>query len=257
MITPPAPRMAHVAVVVPAADEQDTIADCLCSIREAVRRAREARPTLSAQVVVVLDRCLDGTEDVVRRHDDVDVLTSLAGSVGAARAQGSSRALQRSPAAPVSTWTAHTDADSVVPGDWLHHQLELADLGAALVLGTVLPMLAAPLLTAWIADHQTGDGHPHVHGANLGIRADALIGLGGWGQQPMHEDADLVARAEFAGFDIRRTGGAVVTTSGRLAGRTEAGSPVTSGISRQKPVTNRPSGTAAAQVTADSVAASA
>ena len=37
-----------------------------------------------------------------------------------------------------------------------------------------------PLKKAWLSRHHLRDGHPHVHGANFGIRADTYLSLGGW-----------------------------------------------------------------------------
>jgi len=79
-------------------------------------------------------------------------------------------------------WLANTDADSVVPRDWLIRMVDAADAGVQVVLGTVAPDVELPqtLRAAWIARHQLHDGHPHIHGANLGIRADTYLALGGW-----------------------------------------------------------------------------
>ena len=35
-------------------------------------------------------------------------------------------------------------------------------------------------------------GHPHVHGANLGIRGSTYLDVGGWANRPAHEDVALV-----------------------------------------------------------------
>jgi cellulose synthase/poly-beta-1,6-N-acetylglucosamine synthase-like glycosyltransferase len=75
----------------------------------------------------------------------------------------------------------------------------------------------------WIAHHLRADGHRHVHGANLGIRASALAGLGGWSPLVSGEDVELAARARDAGLVIRRSGAAPVVTSARLDGRAPDG----------------------------------
>ena len=41
----------------------------------------------------------------------------------------------------------------------------------------------------------TDGTHPHVHGANLGMRADAYLAAGGWNPLPTAEDHDLVGTA--------------------------------------------------------------
>jgi hypothetical protein len=65
-----------------------------------------------------------------------------------------------------------------------------AQSGAHLVLGTVIPDdgLLPAVHRAWLHRHQLREGHPHVHGANLGIRADSSLALGGWPQWPAGED---------------------------------------------------------------------
>jgi hypothetical protein len=67
------------------------------------------------------------------------------------------------------------------------------------------------------------DGHPHVHGANLGISGAAYVRTGGWGDLVAHEDVDLVQRAVAAGVPVARSGGAPVLTSSRLDARAPDG----------------------------------
>jgi hypothetical protein len=63
-----------------------------------------------------------------------------------------------------------------------------------------------------------------VHGANLGIRADAYLALGGWLPLVAGEDADLARRAAAAGWlAISRPAGIPVVTSARRAGRAPRG----------------------------------
>ncbi|MBE7190481.1 hypothetical protein, partial [Jatrophihabitans endophyticus] len=118
---------------------------------------------------------------------------------------------------------ANTDADSVVEPDWLVHQLDHAESGAHVVAGTVSPDVDGATLRRWRAEHDAGDGHPHVHGANLGIRGDALVSLGGWPAFATGEDVELVARASAAGFAVVRTGRHPVRTSARRVGRAPKG----------------------------------
>lgn len=68
------------------------------------------------------------------------------------------------------------------------------------------------------------EGHPHVHGANLGIRADVYEAIGGWSPLRTGEDAERVARAESSKtVRILRTGQVPVWTSSRPVGRAPAG----------------------------------
>jgi glycosyltransferase involved in cell wall biosynthesis len=218
----------HVTVIVPAADEEDRIAACIQSLGVATHRLAEAGNDVTVEVVVVLDGCQDRTADIVAGFSDVRPVVSTARCVGAARATGTAAGVA-SPLAlahPLDdVWTAHTDADSQVPVDWLQHMVRSADVGADLVLGTVTPSLELPLPTrrAWQRFHLLADGHPHVHGANLGVRASTLRRLGGWRELRTGEDGDLVSRAVAAGARIHRTGAIPVRTSARRDGRAPEG----------------------------------
>jgi hypothetical protein len=112
-----------------------------------------------------------------------------------------------------------------VPEDWLTRQIELADAGAEVVLGTVTvddwtehPARSASL---WAATYDAGDGHPHVHGANVGCRADAYLATGGF--LSLSCDEDVALAAALADRMIMRVGDIAVTTSARLTSRTTGG----------------------------------
>jgi hypothetical protein len=125
-----------------------------------------------------------------------------------------------------STWIANTDADSSVPPDWLCTQVRLAETGWDMVVGTVQPDpsdLPDGVLTAWHAAHILREGHRHIHGANLGFRADVHTKLGGFGGRKVHEDRDFVLAATAAGVPLLATDRVRVTTSGRLHSRVRGG----------------------------------
>lgn len=216
-----------VGVVVPAANEQGQVGACLAALTDARRHLhRAASGEVDVRVVVVLDRCVDETAAVVAAYAGVDAVRSSAGRVGAARAAGVRHLLAASCAPREEIWLANTDADSVVPRDWLVEMLHRAERGAALVLGTVLPCpdLAPALDTAWRARHVLREDHPHVHGANFGIRADVYTRLGGWPDLAAGEDVVLAERAAAAGhLRIARTSTIPVLTSTRLCGRAPRG----------------------------------
>lgn len=221
--TPSDGLIQHVAVVVPAFNEQDTIDTCVSSVLTALARARQTRPHLTTELVVVLDRCTDATAEIVSARPEITARLCVAGLVGAARADGSAYVAATSPASPQRTWTAHTDADSEVHPDWLVHQLDLADAGACVMLGTVVLGTDEPLQSVWSSGYDARDGHAHVHGANFGVRADVLHSVGGWRACAEHEDVDLARRVAAAGYPIARTGRFAVRTSARTVGRTPGG----------------------------------
>jgi glycosyltransferase involved in cell wall biosynthesis len=214
----------HVVVVVPARNEGALLGRCLHSVAAAVREL-EARPGPRARVVVVLDACDDDSETVARGFD-VDVHPITARSVGAARAVGVAHALAGVPGDRGRTWIASTDADSQVPPHWLTDQVGHADAGADVVVGTVRPDpddLSPGALDVWSATRVVGRPNGHVHGANLGVRADVYERVGGFSLQPEHEDVDLVRRIDVHGARIVACDRADVLTSGRTAGRTPGG----------------------------------
>ena len=213
----------RVVVVVPARDEERLLPACLDSIREARRALVQRRPELGVEVMVVLDRCTDRSAQVVAGYGDVRSLVSTAGCVGAARAAGVAAALPPT-CAHRRTWLASTDADTQVPADWLLAQVGLADEGLDLVLGTVVPYgLETRVLRAWSQRHHLGEGHPHVHGANLGVRASSYLAAGGFAAVPLHEDVLLAEAVKATGADWVATDATRVRTAGRLDGRVAGG----------------------------------
>lgn len=220
------------AVVIPARDEQATIAACLDAVL-----ASAGTVAVPVTVIVVADRCTDGTVERARAvatsadHPGgaVTVLASGAGLVGAARDQGVRAVLRRTVETggdPARLWIASTDADSRVPVDWLPVHLEIAASGADLVLGTVRPDpvdLPPELLRSWWRRHKMADGHPHVHGANLGVRGHRYETVGGFPHVATHEDVRLADAVRRSGGRVVATGRAPVLTSGRRVGRAPAG----------------------------------
>lgn len=213
----------RVAVIIPAADEEERIGRCLRSVAAARRRLCDSGADVDVDTVIVLDRCRDATGEVARAFG-VQTVAVGARNVGVARWTGARSALDRAgPAGQL--WLASTDADSEVPVDWLTSMLAEARRGAHLVLGTVLPgtHLGPVDRASWLSRHHLDDGHPHVHGANLGIRGDVYLDLGGWRPLVSGEDMDLAGRAALAGPRIARTAAIPVVTSARWTGRAPCG----------------------------------
>lgn len=215
-----------VAVVIPAKDEEELLPRCLASVGTAVAALARAAPHIQASVTVVLDGCRDGSAEVVARSPGVDSVKADAGSAGAARDLGVRRAIAASDTAAERTWIATTDADSRVPPDWLVQHLALAESGVGLLLGTVEPD-AADLeprrRRAWLDAHWLADGHRHVFGANLGVRADVYEAAGGFPAAASGEDVALVRAAKALGVRWSATDACRVRTSGRLRGRARGG----------------------------------
>ncbi len=215
-----------IAVVVPSRNEARLLPRALLALEAALTHLRRQSPQLHASLTVVLDSTTDNSAQVVAAHPQVRVVRVSAGRVGAARNAGIAQAMSLAPVQPHQLWIANTDADSTVPADWLSCHLAVAETGAHVLAGTVEPLpadLPGAALKQWLALHELRDGHGHVHGANLGFRADVYETLGGFGDQGLHEDRDFVASARLRGFQVAATDSARVGTSGRLQGRADGG----------------------------------
>ena len=212
-----------VGIVVPARNEEDLLPAALRALD------RAAQPVLRRGVVVdllvVADSCADATVDggAVRRSRRARGVRRC-GRAG--RAAGFRALLKRHQGTPRDRfWLASTDADSRVPANWLVGQLALAAAGADLVVGTVAVddwSSHAPHVEArWRAGYDPRDGHGHVHGANVGARADAYVEVGGFAALDRGEDVALVAA--LAHRRVLRTGAIPVLTSARPRSRAGGG----------------------------------
>jgi len=216
-------RPAAAGVVVPAHNEEAMLPACLAALRRAVAAAG-----IPVHLVVVADTCTDRTAAVARACG-ARVISTGARNVGAARAAGMTEMLRLAAGRdPAAVWLATTDADTVVPSGWLRRQLRYAERGWDVVLGTVAvadweeypPHVPA----AFEAMYGHGGGpHPHVHGANLGIRASAYLAAGGFRPLATAEDHALLAAATEAGCPVVQAGDITVRTSGRRQARAPLG----------------------------------
>lgn len=208
-----------VLVAVPARDEEAHLPAALRAIRVAAERC-----PVPVVVAVAVDACVDGTARIAEAGADVVVRTGC-GRVGGARRAAVDAGLLALGLQPESVWIASTDADSQVPADWLAVHLAFAADGVRLLRGAVRPDDACPpdLVAIWNLLHPNREHHERVHGANLGVRADAYLAAGGFPDAAADEDVALVRAVEAAGLVTASTGRGAVLTSGRLTGRVEAG----------------------------------
>jgi glycosyltransferase involved in cell wall biosynthesis len=213
--------LAGVVVVVPAHNEFAALSRSVGAIRTAAIAV--AVPT---SVVVVLDACDDESEDLAGQFGpDVHFVAVDERNVGAARAAGFRYAKSQLDGVGKRTWYATTDADTEVGGDWLVRQL---DSSADMVLGFVRvaqwrhhSKQAAELYEARYRAEMSL--HQHIHGANMGFRAEAYWRLGGFAALASGEDVDLVQRFRAAGCHIYWDEQLWVTTSDRRRGRAPGG----------------------------------
>jgi hypothetical protein len=218
----------HVAVLIPARNEEMLLERCLHS----VETARQRLPAgVTSDVIVVADSCNDRTLEIARGMlgNRGLAVKCEAGIVGVARALASVLAISRLPGAMKRCWLANTDADCDVPPTWLCDQLRLATQGAEAIAGVVsvdsFAEHGAHVAKRFRQTYKTfADGtHPHVHGANLGLRADVYESIGGWKTLRTAEDHCLWNRLRSRGHDCRAVARLSVVTSGRIVGRAPDG----------------------------------
>lgn len=223
----------QVAAIIPVHNEEIHLPRALAAVSAAADALQHSQPDTDVAIVVVLDACTDGSGAVAARFAAADRRITLLPvgfrSVGRSRRAGINLLLagglpDRAGAGRV--WLANTDADSCVPENWLLGQVELADRGADAVLGTVEPDpvgMDGELLRRWHARHPLGEDHPHVHGANFGVRASAYLRAGGFPRQRSQEDRALALRLRRHGYRIASTDTVRVVTSGRTDARAPQG----------------------------------
>ena len=203
-----------IGVVIPVHDEEALLGDCLQSVRQAA-----LDPLLDAEpveIVVALDACTDRSAAIAIRHK-AQIVSLNACCVGAARALGASLALDYG-----ARWIAFTDADTIVPPNWLSAQL---DLHADATCGQVC-------IDDW-SDHSPavrerylrnyGMETRHIHGANLGISATAYRTARGFPALKVGEDAALISFLMDNRGDVRWAGPPRVVTSARWQTTIEGG----------------------------------
>ena len=246
-----------IAVVMPAHNEDEHLGTALLAVQRAADAVSRHRPEVAVGVTVVLDSCTDGSASLSAGFAAADgrfsVLEVSFRSVGASRAAGIRAAGIRAAGIraagiraagsagprrqrPVKrltlpfwaerTWLANTDADSHVPEHWLLRQLELAESGADAVLGSVEPDPAGmdpEVLQLWLERHPFEEDHPHVYGANFGVRASAYLAAGGFPLLASHEDRTLVQSLRSRAFSLTATDSIRVLTSGRTHARAPHG----------------------------------
>ncbi|WP_309676024.1 glycosyltransferase [Pseudomonas sp.] len=206
-----------IGILIPAHNEEALIEQCIrAALRAACHERLEGETVL---VLVVLDSCTDRSSEIVDSYP-VHSLAIEARNVGQARAAGARFLLDRG-----VRWISCSDADSRVAKDWLVAQL---DLGADAVCGTVTvdQWNAAFDEATQIRYHkryQARDGHRHIHGANLGISAEAYRRAGGFEPLASDEDVQLVRQLERCGANIAWSQRPQVLTSARLDSRARGG----------------------------------
>jgi glucosyl-3-phosphoglycerate synthase len=240
-LPPPHPAL-RICVVVPARNEEELIGSCLQALTEQEQVSCE-----EYEVLLVLDRCTDGTETRAR-----DVAASYPGlrlcfldgpgtGSGHARRVGMEVACDRlhavgRPHALISS----TDADTVVAPGWISAQLAAAERGAGAIGGRIELADDGSVPKALLEWHLArGDlrhkrllsepapsgrtEHWQFSGASMALTAAIYREVGG--MEPRHalEDEQLEHALRRHGVTIERLLSVRVVTSARLLGRAGQG----------------------------------
>ena len=229
------PPIEHVIIAMPAHDEQQLVGSALTAVLAAIQHA-EGQTGARFHIGVSAHRCSDATFSVASAalaDGDVDAVVLRdrdSRTVGGVRRRLISVLLDGS-MPPDRTWVFSTDADSVVPRDWISGLLVAAESSGAVAVAGMTDLVGwqatqeeRAAYDRLIADGlRPQAGHAHVYAANLAVRLDAYLGSGGFRDVPHGEDHCLLGR-------VRRHGGVVATprwprvlTSGRTVGRASHG----------------------------------
>lgn len=227
----------HIAVVMPAHNEQDQIAQCLLATiqaKAALNSYLEDNHLAQIQVsiIVVLDSCTDNTQSIVEKfandYPEVQYLKCDYRCVGQVRALGVRHAINQS-----AEWIACTDADSQVSEEWLvaqvrHLQAEwLNKQSCDMICGVVCvdswEHLSKNTKAKYLAHYQDRMNHRHIHGANLCFLVESYTKVGGFSELACHEDVDLVKKFEAHHLAIIWSNQLRVMTSSRLQARASEG----------------------------------
>ncbi|MCT1724257.1 glycosyltransferase family 2 protein [Kocuria marina] len=199
-----------------------------------LRGAPRAVGTGDVEVTVVLaaDGCTDRTVERARQawavsnrdggRARLEIVSGQWHSAGGARAAAARQAL----AASDPEWIASTDADTMVPENWLRYQVQRAGAGVDAILGTVEPdptECPPHVYELWQREHTLVESHPHIHAANMGVRASFYEHTGGFPPLACSEDEALLAALHQVGARVEATDRIRAVTSGRLEGRAELG----------------------------------
>jgi glucosyl-3-phosphoglycerate synthase len=240
----PAPeRSLEASVVLPAKDEESLIFRCLEALANQRGVSRE-----SYEVLLVLDRCSDATEErareVAEAHPEFRLrfLSGPGRGVGHARRAGMEAAYGRlTKVGRSGGLIASTDADSVVAPDWVAAQISLAGEGAKAIGGRIELEDGGRFLPenvlAWYERQSRSryrrvlsssasekvPEHWQFSGASLSLTAETYRKIGGLPPQADLEDEYLERTLEENGVEITRTSSVKVTTSARTLGRASRG----------------------------------
>lgn len=238
-------RTEYIQAVVPARNEEQLLPSALEAVSTSLRFAQEvlaqtAPPktsgcrldigpwvprNLETRLTVIADSSTDQTASLASELAD-EVIVIDSGSAGAARAAGLLRYHTGDFAEEEdSALLMCTDADSLVPREWVLEHLRHRWAGADAIAGTVTiddwSTRSPELRRRYEKNYAKAQGH--VHGANLGIAAPAYQAVGGFASLRVGEDQNIVDRLRNSGFCVHECLEMPVVTSARGRSRVAAG----------------------------------
>jgi glycosyltransferase involved in cell wall biosynthesis len=237
----------HVAIAIPARDEEALILNCLTALDRAAANLHSTRISAVIFVNNSADRTAEIARSFVAKNCSVIVEEAVLcvdhAHAGGARRMGMDRAAQiAGPSGVIMT----SDADSEVCPDWIAANLYEFSQGADAVAGTVTlnmqdRMRLRPMLMARDAEwqlaqlqariitlldpvaHDPWPAHIWEWGASLAVTCEAYAAVGGMPSIPLAEDRAFAALLARHDFKLRHSHLPVVYTSGRLVGRAPMG----------------------------------
>ena len=235
----------NTVVAIPARDEAERIVPCLIALNEQIQRPD--------RVVLLLNNCSDATETIARAlMPDLGFrLQIISRDLPRAEANaGHARRLVMAQAAAEAGSDGvllTTDADAMVPPDWVSRAVAGLAAGADVVCGrAVIDPLEATLIPAhlhqddalecqliarlddlaWRLDpepHDPPPRHTEASGASLAVRIAAFRRVGGIPPIASGEDRAFVRALWMMDARLRHDPAIQVTVSGRVVGRAEGG----------------------------------
>lgn len=162
-----------ISVVIPAYNEEKYIKECLDSLtRQSFK---------NYEIIVSLNNCTDGTEDIVRKYKGVKIVKEEKKGVTYARQTGTNMAS--------GEIIVSCDADSYYPSDWLScidlnfkHNKDISGLYGPVYLegdSIVLKVVAKYIYTAFLRVSRIF-GNDNVAGINFAFRKSVFDKVGGY-----------------------------------------------------------------------------
>jgi len=185
-----------ISVIIPARNEEKTIGQCLESL------TRINFPAEDFEVIVVDNGSTDGTEEIANSFSGrlpLTVLKKKDGNISAVRNWGARAARGRV--------LAFTDADCVVPSDWLSRAGELFTSPRVGIIGAhgLIPENSSWVAKNWYRDVATAKRGEvsYVPTLDLLVKRSVLFDVGGFDEAlETNEDYEFCQRVRAAGFAV-------------------------------------------------------